>query len=108
MVDKQFRSLALTIIVFPVASAGATLAANNINGTLKDVIPQHTPNGSCRTICNQSCRENAYLDKAIYIVDERFSFRFINPSSIVSEKFNSCRHIDILAKRDCFPTLKGF
>jgi hypothetical protein len=38
------------MIVFPMASAGATFAANSKRGTLKEVIPTHTPNGSWRMI----------------------------------------------------------
>jgi len=50
IVEKQFRSEGLTMIVFPMASAGATFAANNNRGTLNEVIPTQTPRGSWRII----------------------------------------------------------
>ena len=46
IVERQFLSLGLTMKVFPVARAGAHFAAKSKSGTLKEVIPTHTPNGS--------------------------------------------------------------
>lgn len=46
IVERQFRSLGLTMKVFPVARAGAHFAASNKSGTLKEVIPTQTPKGS--------------------------------------------------------------
>jgi len=46
IVERQFLSLGLMMMVFPVARAGAALFAISIRGTLKEVIPTQTPNGS--------------------------------------------------------------
>jgi hypothetical protein len=50
IVEKQLRSEGFATTVFPVASAGATLFAKSITGTLNEVIATQTPKGSCFTI----------------------------------------------------------
>src|SRR5271154_3778347 len=46
IVERQFLSLGFAIKVFPVARAGAHFAAKSKRGTLKEVIPTQTTNGS--------------------------------------------------------------
>lgn len=50
IVERQLRSEGFAMTVFPVANAGATLLAKSMTGTLNEVIPTHTPRGSCFTI----------------------------------------------------------
>jgi hypothetical protein len=48
-VDNGFISLALVIMTFPTASAGAAFIANVIIGLLKELMAAQIPRGSWRT-----------------------------------------------------------